>query len=66
MRDGDHKPYKQGGNVKLRHDEYRLSERDNWLFGETALRRHESNESTEWVTSPGPRGWWQMADISPL
>ena len=22
------------------------------------LRRHESGESTEWVTSPGPRGWY--------
>ena len=35
MRGEYHEPYMQGGNIRLCHDEYRLSERDGWLFGET-------------------------------
>ena len=35
MEDGDRKPYKQGGNSRPRQDGYRLSERDNWMLGET-------------------------------
>ena len=55
MLDRDCTPYKQGSNAGLRHDEYRLLERDNWLFGETTSTAALIQESKS--SPPGPRGW---------